>query len=326
MFHPDISIVENKIREIVNSAKESDLIYSAISYVVDSGGKRIRPALTIIASHDLRHLIGEFDYDKVLDAAACVELMHTASLILDDVVDNSGSRRGNPSLNAIFGNKIAVISASYLLGAISHRLAEIGDVDLIRNFSLTAKVMAEGEMLEFNIMADNIPTFLSKEDVQKTYLEVVRKKTASLFSLCASIPAILGRAELHEIGRFGLLLGMAFQIKDDILDFISDITGKPRLKDVSEGKITLPIILSDNFERIVTIMREWKSRVDEIPWDISFDIFRFVQHGGGIQRAEQELIKIKNEILGILRVFASSDHSRVSNLRKLIDFIIERNF
>jgi octaprenyl-diphosphate synthase len=337
VFHKNIDKVERKIMDILERAKINDVIYSALTYVFDGGGKKIRPSLTMLCA-DI--LVDGFDFklnfDYLISSSACVELLHGASLILDDVIDNSTMRRGKPSLNVVVGNKIAVISAAFLLGVISDELAKIGNIHLIRRFSEVARQMAEGQILEFKIIAENIPSYEARENILNFYYEVISKKTASLFRLSAEIPLIICDGKYKNKSEFslsnqdlfskfselGFYFGIIFQIKDDIIDFIPDRTGKPHLKDLKEGKLTLPVILSDNFEKIKDMLR--KNMVDgEVPDDICDAVFYLVKNGKGIERAEDEIRNISRKIFDIIDDI-SIENSKKENLIKFVEFLIIR--
>ncbi len=337
MFHRNIDRVEKKIIDILDRAKINDVIYSALTYVFEGGGKKIRPSLTMLCADILSDVFSlEINGEHLFTSSACVELLHGASLILDDVVDNSTMRRGKPSLNVVVGNKISVISASFLLGVISDELAKIGNVQLIRRFSEVARQMAEGQILEFKIIAENVPPYETRENILNFYYEVISKKTASLFRLSAEIPTIIYDGEYKNKSEFGRLnqelfsklselgfyLGIIFQIKDDIIDFIPDGTGKPHLKDLKEGKLTLPVILSDNFDKVKDILR--KNIVDgEVPDDVCEFVFYLVKNGRGMERAEDEIRKISRKIFDIIDEI-SIENSKKENLSKFVEFLIIR--
>jgi len=318
-----ISKVEKRIEELIKDSERNEKIYSAILYHFTAGGKRIRPLLSLIISDIVDYGNTEEEEYNLITSASCVEILHGASLMLDDVIDNSDTRRGKPSVNALFGNKVAVISASFLLGVISDELAKIGNLELVRAFSHTAKVMAEGEVIELNLMINNIhPNTIDRELFKKLYFEVIDKKTASLFSLSSSIPLILkgNSTELKYVfSEFGRYFGNIFQIRDDILDFISDKTGKPKMNDVKEGKITLPVILSDNFQRIIEIMKEEKELSDGA---LDF-ILELVISGNGIERAEEELNKIYEKTLTIFRSI-NAPENKIKDLFQLLELSKKR--
>jgi octaprenyl-diphosphate synthase len=338
VFHKNIDKVERKIGDILDKAKINDVIYSALTYIFEGGGKKIRPSLTMLCA-DI--LVDRFDFElnseHLISSSACVELLHGASLILDDVIDNSTMRRGKPSLNVVMGNKISVISAAFLLGIISDELAKIGNIFLIRRFSEVARQMAEGQILEFKIIAENIPSYETRENILNFYYEVISKKTASLFRLSSEIPLIIYDGEYKNKSEFtaylnqdlffkfselGFYFGIIFQIKDDIIDFIPDGTGKPHLKDLKEGKMTLPVILSDNFDKIKDILK--KNMVDgEVPDNVCEEVFFLVKSGKGIERAEDEIKNFSRRIFGIIDEI-SVENSKKENLNKFVEFLIIR--
>ncbi|GEM_PF-206072 len=337
VFHRNIDKVEKKIIDILDRARINDVIYSALTYVFEGGGKKIRPSLTMLCADILSDVFAlELNGEHLITSSACVELLHGASLILDDVVDNSTMRRGKPSLNVVVGNKISVISASFLLGVISDELAKIGNIQLVRRFSEVARQMAEGQILEFKIIAENVPSYEARENILNFYYEVISKKTASLFRLSAEIPHIIYDGEYKnksELGRLsqdlfskfselGFYFGIIFQIKDDIIDFIPGGTGKPHLKDLKEGKLTLPVILSDNFDIIKDILR--KNIVDgEVPDDVCEAVFYLVKNGKGMERAEEEIRKISRKIFDIIDGI-SVENSKKENLSKFVEFLLIR--
>lgn len=324
MFSSDY--FDRRVEEIISAiSQKNKIIYSSISYAYKSGGKRIRPRFCLLCSELIKDN-SQQDDEKITLSSICVELLHTASLMLDDVVDNSNMRRGLPSVNAVFGNKLAVISASYLIGLISKIISDLGNIDLVKKFSETSKLMAEGEALEFNIMLQTTYD-LSRNFILENYFEVIKKKTSSLFSLSAVIPSIIySKTEYLDLfAELGTLTGMAFQIKDDILDFTSDKIGKPSMKDLKEGKLTLPIILSDHYDSVVNIMKKY---VDEggfsIPDPDAEKIYYLVLSGGGIEKAEKYLESVFNQIQEILEkdIFKR----KKEDFGKFIKFIVERDF
>lgn len=324
---------DKKVHEILEDIKKkNDLIYSSISYAYGSGGKRVRPTLCLLCSEIIVGQgvkVPENYKDHILIGAICVEFLHTASLMIDDVIDNSYVRRGKPSTNAVFGNKVAVTSASYLVGLTSKMVADIGNMELIRRFSETSSLMAEGEVLEFSIMVKTASD-LSKDVVLRNYIEVIQKKTAPLFSLSSSIPPIIyseNYAHTKSFSNLGFLIGVAFQIKDDILDFSPSFkTGKPFMKDIREGKITLPVILSDNYEKIVSNILMMNSRGDcedaEIPDTFVDGIYDLVVAGGGIDRSEKYLMNIRSDIHSLIDKDLFAPKRR--ELLEFVRFLVER--
>lgn len=317
---------DQKVEEILEDIRnKNNIIYSSISYAYKSGGKRIRPIFCFLCYETIKN--SQDNFQDIVLSSVCVEFLHTASLMLDDVVDASDMRRGKPSVNAVFGNKVAVISGSYLIGMISKLISDIGNINLIKKFSETSSLMAEGEALEFNIMIQTSYD-LSKDFVFKNYFDVINKKTASLFSLSSSIPPILYKKEdeyVQVFSKLGFLVGSAFQIKDDIIDFKpSDKTGKPSMKDLKEGKLTLPVILSENYEKIIEYVGAYKDDSD-IPDEIVERIHNLVVSGDGLKRAESYLQNLSSQIYD----FVDSNtvlRSRKKEFYDFVSFVVYRQF
>ena len=237
-----LSLVETKLREVEEELErrtrsEVPTIALIGEYLVDGGGKRIRPALLLLASR----LLG---YEGAVDVkyAAVLELIHTATLVHDDIIDGADTRRGRVSVNRRWGNELTVLFGDYLYMKGMKVALEEGDVRVLDLLADVTLAMTEGEILgaERRGSAD-----LTIED----YLEVVRRKTALLFAAACRIPAFLvPGAEKHAeaLWGFGLALGTAFQLQDDLLDYTAseEELGKPVLSDLREGKLTLPLILS----------------------------------------------------------------------------------
>jgi octaprenyl-diphosphate synthase len=211
------------------------LLSHIFSYVLSTKGKQIRPILLLLSAK-LCGGITETTYSSAL----CVELLHATSLIHDDVVDSALLRRGNPSVNAEFGNKIAVLGGDYLLSKVFSIAGKMKDERLIDAFSNLGKALAEGELLQLKVADD--PQF-----DEEIYLEIIRKKTAILFSSCMFAGAVSSAKasdeQTEKLYQYGELLGLCFQIKDDIFDYSNNKEiGKPTANDIREKKITLPLI------------------------------------------------------------------------------------
>ncbi|MCX7973259.1 MAG: polyprenyl synthetase family protein [Candidatus Aminicenantes bacterium] len=233
----DLEAVEDFLKEITSSS--NPFLAEINRYLFKKKGKRLRPALVILSTK-------LFDYngqDHIL-MASLVECIHTASLIHDDIIDNSRIRRGQSTVHARWGTNLSVLLGDHLYIQAINLLLESGHDEIIRLLSRTVSQMIEGEINEF-IKSGNFDL------TEGEYLEIIRKKTASLFGASCSIGGLLARAgqeELNQLENFGLCLGLAFQIIDDILDYLGDEKklGKPTFSDLNEGRITLPIIHSLN--------------------------------------------------------------------------------
>ena len=230
-----LALVERAMREQLES--ESEIIRAVGDHLISSGGKRIRPAVLLLAGE----LCG-YTGPRRVQIAAAVELLHTASLLHDDVVDHSPLRRGRPSAMALWGNRRAVLAGDYFYGRASTMVVEDGDHDILWVFSNTIRSMAEGEILQLQRSFDPNVT-------EAHYYAAIERKSAVLLSAASEAGAILGgvtRAERRRLADFGRELGLAFQIRDDALDYEapSEVLGKERWTDLREGKVTLPLLLA----------------------------------------------------------------------------------
>jgi octaprenyl-diphosphate synthase len=232
----DLDAIEARMNAEIGSDVRA--VRALTHHVLDAGGKRLRPAMVALAA---RAIDPEMDGARIAMAGASVEFVHMATLVHDDVVDNTPIRRGQSTANAQFGNGIAVLTGDYMLARAMRLLALDGDLRIIRTVSEITVEMSEGEVLEIGATgrAD-----LSMEE----YMEILRKKTAVFVEGCCRCGAILGNAPPEAekaLAAYGLRLGMAFQIADDLLDYTGDpaVTGKPRGTDLRDGRATLPFLL-----------------------------------------------------------------------------------
>mgnify|MGYP001391333412 FL=1 len=234
----DLVIVKKNIQELSKKESEySEEISKRLSYVLSSPGKQLRPVITLICSK----LFGKFNKENSLRMATAVELLHIATLIHDDTVDKADVRRGKATASNLWGNNIAVLLGDYVFATSAIFVCDTGNITLVKRFAETIVELSKGELFE-NIESNNFS--LTKEKYyEKTYL-----KTASLFKTSSFSGSIIGGGNdenIKNISKFGYHFGMAYQIQDDILDITSSKNkeGKPVFNDLSEGVITLPIIL-----------------------------------------------------------------------------------
>lgn len=232
---PDLTAVNAIIIERMQS--DIPLIPQLASHLIGAGGKRIRPLLTLASAS----LFG-YSGTRQHKLSACVEFIHTATLLHDDVVDESDQRRGLPSANAIFGNEAAVLVGDFLFSRSFQLMVEDGSLDVLRILSNASAVIAEGEVLQLTT-ANNLDTTLDQ------YIKVIASKTAELFAAaCETGAVVAGRAagECMTMREYGMCLGIAFQISDDILDYTAsaETLGKNLGDDFREGKMTLPVLLA----------------------------------------------------------------------------------
>lgn len=235
MLDADLQATNHAIIARMNSPVA--LIPQLAAHLVAAGGKRLRPLLTLAASR-LCGYVGE----RHVQLAACVEFIHTATLLHDDVVDESVLRRGLASANAIFGNKASVLVGDFLFARAFELMVADGSLEVLRILSSAAATIAEGEVLQLTTQNDIATT-------EQKYFEVIRGKTAALFAAACEVGGVIGQREAGEcaaLARYGMDLGMAFQLVDDALDYSADVAelGKTVGDDFREGKITYPVLLA----------------------------------------------------------------------------------
>ena len=308
----ELDLFEEKFRETMKS--KIALLDRVMYYIVQRKGKQMRP-MFVFLSAKLTGAISESTYT----AASLIELLHTATLVHDDVVDDAYERRGFFSINALWKNKIAVLIGDYLLAKGLLVSLENNQHRLLQITSNAVKEMSEGELLQI----EKARRLDIKEDV---YYEIIRKKTASLIaSACSAGTASVTKDEnrIEQMRLFGEKIGIAFQIKDDLLDYGDDDIGKPLGIDIKERKLTLPIIYtlqnasrSDRRKIIYTIKNENKNK-EKVNWVIDF-----VKKNGGIQYAEQKMYEYQNQAFEILKQFPENE-SAVA-LKQLVEFTTER--
>jgi octaprenyl-diphosphate synthase len=234
---PDLLAVEARMNEDIGSDVRE--VHALAHHVLNAGGKRLRPAMVALSA---RAIQPSLDFERIAVVGAAVEFVHMATLVHDDVVDNTELRRGQPTANAVFGNGVAVLSGDYLLARAMRLLALDGDLRIIRAVSEITIQMSEGEVLEI--------LSTGKADLSmETYLEILRKKTAVFVEGCCRVGAMVAQAPPRleaALADYGYRLGMAFQIADDLLDYTGDpaLTGKPRGSDLRDGRATLPFLLA----------------------------------------------------------------------------------
>ncbi len=290
---------------------ESELLNKVNQYILQKRGKGIRPILTLLAAK----AFGEIN-ETTLKSAVGLEMLHTASLIHDDVVDETNERRGQKSVNAIWNNKISILVGDYLLSQSISKITETQNIEILKEITKLGKEVSEGELIQ----AENAE--LSRHDEEK-YFEVIRKKTAYLFATCTYTGAKSVNAkekEIEKIRRFGEIYGICFQIKDDIFDYIGNEKeiGKPIGNDICEGKITLPLIYainnSNNEEKneCLGIIKEKKFTQENIQKLIKFAIDK-----GGIKYAENKMQELKNEAINLIENIENKE------VRKTLEKIIE---
>ena len=235
------NIVENRLDSVNQQIKyrltsEINLIHKMTNYHLKSGGKRIRPLLTLASAK----LCGYKDGDRDINLAACIELIHSATLLHDDVIDSSELRRGNKTSNSIWGNQSSILVGDYLFSRCFEIMVEDGSAEILKLLSSTSSTIAQGEVLQLEYKGEI-------DILEETYFNIINMKTAALFAAATKVGACIvnkNRKEKDALESYGRNLGLAFQIADDALDYYSKKTifGKKIGKDFFEGKVTLPII------------------------------------------------------------------------------------
>ena len=295
---------------------EIQTIQSAIETIHLSYGKHIRPLLLLLTAE----ACGQATSLSV-ESAVLLELLHTASLIHDDVVDETKQRRGFPSMNAIYDNRIAVLVGDFVLADTVIRALKTGENQIVAIIALLCREMAEGEVKQME-NSDNI--ILSEKD----YFQSLEKKTAALLAACAEIGAITAGADYEmqtKCKQFGHLLGCSFQIKDDIFDYFDNQNiGKPNGNDIREGKITLPLLYafeSTPASEKTTYLDILKNR-QFTPENIA-SLIEFAKEKGGIEYAESRMIAYKSQAVEIIETFPASDAK--NGLLLLADYLVSRS-
>jgi octaprenyl-diphosphate synthase len=303
----------SRFKSVVSS--DITLLSMVTRYVLRRKGKQMRP-LFVFLSSGLTGEISEASYT----AAALIELMHTATLVHDDVVDESNERRGAFSINALWRSKVAVLFGDYLLARGLLLAVEKKDYDLLEIVSTSSKEMSEGELLQ-------IQKTRSLNIDMETYYEVIRKKTASLIASCTAAGATAASASREDINRIyemGIQIGMAFQIKDDLFDYQShNSIGKPSGNDIKEKKFTLPLIYALNQaapdERRAVIRKIKNGKRNQ---KVVNEVIHFVKENGGIEYAITKMEAFKSAAMEILHTFPESPYR--DSLRDLVEYTVSR--
>jgi octaprenyl-diphosphate synthase len=305
---------DRRFKEAVSS--HIPLLTVVTKYVLRRKGKQMRPLFVFLTSK----LTGEVT-ESSYTAASLIELMHTATLVHDDVVDESNERRGVFSVNAIWKAKVAVLFGDYLLARGLLLAVEKKDYDLLEIVSDTSREMSEGELLQIQKSRSlNINT--------DTYYEVIRKKTATLIASCTACGAKSARATQEVVDRvyeMGIQIGMAFQIKDDLFDYQPHgLIGKPTGNDIKEKKFTLPLIHALN-QADAGVRRAMVKKIKngKRSQRVVNEVVQFVHQMGGIEFANEKMLEYKANAMEILHSFPESPAR--DSLRDLVEFTVSRN-
>ena len=285
-------------------------------YIVNRKGKQMRPMFVFLTA---KMISGGQVLERTYRGALVIELIHTATLVHDDVVDDSNRRRGFFSINALWKNKIAVLVGDFLLSKGLLLSIDNGDFDLLKIISVAVREMSEGELLQI----EKARRLDITEDI---YYEIIRQKTATLIAACCALGAKSVSDDeiiVEKMRKFGELIGMAFQIKDDLFDYSDEAIGKPTGIDIKEQKMTLPLIYVLN--HCTSKEKSWlinsiknhnkdKKRVQEV--------IAFVKNQNGLAYAESKMIQFQQEALLLLESFSNSDYK--DSLILMVNYVIER--
>ena len=297
-------------------AHEDDFLGQALDYVRRRQGTMMRPLLVVLMAKEL----GKVSVNS-LRSAVTLELLHTASLVHDDVVDESGERRGQRSVNAVYDNKVAVLVGDYLLSTSLLQAAQTSNIHVVEIISRLGGTLSEGEVYQLaNIRKEHIS--------EEAYFHIIYHKTAALFAACAELGAISAGGNADYVARakrFGELVGLCFQIRDDIFDYYEDSKiGKPTGNDMLEGKLTLPVIYAiqhaDN-ERVTQLAARVKS--GEASAAEIAELVDYTKSHGGIEYAERRMRELHNEALQLLDAWQNAEVRE--SLRGYIDFVVDRD-
>tara|TARA_R110000868_G_scaffold1635_8_gene13129 strand:- start:12618 stop:13553 length:936 start_codon:yes stop_codon:yes gene_type:complete len=309
-----MELFEKKFYESMSS--KVALLNRITYYIVNRKGKQMRPMFVFLTAKLLNN--GQVN-ERTYRGASVIELIHTATLVHDDVVDDSNKRRGFFSINALWKNKIAVLVGDYLLSKGLLLSIDNGDFDLLKIISVAVREMSEGELLQ-------IEKARRLDITEEVYYDIIRQKTATLIAACCSLGACSVKPDSTDVEtfrKFGELIGMAFQIKDDLFDYGEERIGKPTGIDIKEQKMTLPLIFVLN-----------KSSKTEKKWLINSiknhnrdkkrvkEVITFVKENGGLEYAVKKMLAYKEEALALLDTYPDSEYK--SSLELMVNYVVDR--
>ncbi len=313
--------IANELEEFIalfNNAltSEQELLNEVLSHIRQRAGKRMRPILILLTTKAFGAITHVSQY-----AAVGLELLHTASLVHDDVVDESGERRGQASVNAVYDNKVAVLVGDFILSTALQSISKTQRHDIVNYLSELGRTLSAGEILQLsNVHAEEIN--------EKVYYDVIKQKTAALFEACAGIGALSANASDEIVRRakqFGQDLGIAFQIRDDIFDYFEEQNvGKPTGADLAEGKLTLPLIhalntTGDEHYRALTL----KAKRLEITKEEIAELVQFTKDHGGIEYAQLKMREYRRAAMQFIDETVENC-AIASALREYVNYVVGR--
>lgn len=313
-IHQEMEFFETKFKASMIS--NVSLLNRITHYIVRRKGKQMRPMFVFLVAKMVSN--GQFK-ERTYRGASVIELIHTATLVHDDVVDDSNRRRGFFSLNALWKNKIAVLVGDYLLSKGLLLSIDNDDFDILKLISIAVREMSEGELLQ-------IEKARKLDITEDVYFEIIRKKTATLIAACTAIGATsvdADKTDIEKMRKFGELIGIAFQIKDDLFDYSDAKIGKPTGIDIKEQKMTLPLIYTLNNcskkERSWLINSVKNHNKDKVRVK---KVIEFVKQHGGIEYTYNKMTEYQQAALNILETYPDSPYKE--SLQTMVNYVIER--
>ena len=293
------------------------LLSQALEHIKNRGGKRMRPMLILLIAKNFGDVT-----DVTLRSAIGLELLHTASLVHDDVVDESSQRRGQASVNATYDNKVAVLVGDYILSTALLNVAMTGSKDIVAYLARLGQTLSNGEILQLTNISNEVIS-------EQVYYDVIRQKTAALFEACAGIGTLSVGASpevVEEAKRFGSNIGMIFQIRDDIFDYYeSPEIGKPTGNDMAEGKLTLPVIYAVNNTDDPAIRQlAYKVKDQTVTPEEIATLVAYAKEHGGIDYAVSRMREFYAQAQEFIDKYVEKQDVRQA-LQAYLDFMIERN-
>lgn len=314
--------IEGELKEFIRlfdmSMSHSDgLLSQALAYIRQRSGKRMRPMLTLL----IARAFGEVS-EVTHRAGVGLELLHTASLVHDDIVDEAAERRGQRSVNAVYDNKVSVLVGDFILSSALLNVCQTQNVEIVRYLSALGQTLSNGEILQLTSNG-------SEQISEEAYFKVIMQKTAALFEACCTMGAMSVNAspeDINEAGLFGRQLGLIFQIRDDIFDYYeSSEIGKPTGNDMLEGKLTLPVIhcVLNTSDKAIKAMAQ-RVKAHEATADDIARLIAFTKENGGIEYAEQVMQNMHTEAQYFLDKRVGDSAVR-NALQAYLDYCIERS-
>lgn len=310
----EMELFEEKFKE--SMATQVPLLNRITYYIIRRKGKQMRPMFVFLVA---KMVSGGKMTERTYRGASVIELIHTATLVHDDVVDDSNRRRNFFSINALWKNKIAVLVGDFLLSKGLLLSIDNDDFDILKQISIAVREMSEGELLQ-------IEKARKLDITEAIYYEIIRQKTATLIAACCGIGAVSVDAtpdEIEKMRKFGEYIGMAFQIKDDLFDYTDEQIGKPTGIDIKEQKMTLPLIYALNVaskkekEWLINSVKNYnrdKNRVKEV--------IEKVKSLGGIEHAMQKMLEYQQKATDLIKDYPESDYKTA--LITMVNYVIDR--